>query len=74
MRDRHEPPKRIVGADGIGKRAAHDENALVRRLEERAGAGRETGAGEQKREWQMRQELRTPRYTTNLADIPIARA
>jgi len=32
------------------------------------------GAGEQKREWQMRQELRTPRYTTNLADIPIARA
>lgn len=32
------------------------------------------GAGEKKREWQMRQELRTPRYTTNLADIPIARA
>lgn len=32
------------------------------------------GAGEKKREWQMRQELRTPRYTTCLADIPIARA
>ncbi|HPP46162.1 MAG TPA: DUF4113 domain-containing protein [Accumulibacter sp.] len=32
------------------------------------------GVGEKKREWQMRQELRTPRYTTCLAAIPVARA
>lgn len=32
------------------------------------------GIGEQKRNWQMRQELRTPCYTTRLADIPVARA
>lgn len=32
------------------------------------------GVGGEKREWQMRQDLRTPRYTTCLADIPIARA
>lgn len=31
------------------------------------------GIGENQ-EWRMRQELRTPRYTTCLADIPIARA
>ena len=33
-----------------------------------------TGAGDRRRDWQMRQELRTPHYTTRLADIPIARA
>ena len=33
-----------------------------------------TGAGDSRRDWQMRQELRTPHYTTRLADIPIARA
>lgn len=33
-----------------------------------------SGAGEGHRPWQMRQELRTPHYTTRIADIPIARA
>lgn len=33
-----------------------------------------TGAGDRRQDWQMRQELRTPHYTTRLADIPIARA
>ena len=33
-----------------------------------------TGAGDSRRDWQMRQELRTPHYTTRLEDIPIARA
>ena len=32
------------------------------------------GAGDRRRDWQMRQELRTPHYTTRLEDIPIARA
>lgn len=33
-----------------------------------------SGAGERQRPWQMRQELRTPHYTTRIEDIPIARA
>ncbi|ARU04722.1 DNA polymerase V subunit UmuC [Comamonas serinivorans] len=33
-----------------------------------------TGATKAKREWGMRQERKTPQYTTVLADIPIARA
>ena len=33
-----------------------------------------TGGTEKVRGWEMRQERRTPQYTTNWADIPIARA
>ncbi|HPP47872.1 MAG TPA: DUF4113 domain-containing protein [Accumulibacter sp.] len=32
------------------------------------------GVGEKKREWQMRQELPTPRDTSCLADITVTRA
>ena len=33
-----------------------------------------TGATEKVREWGMRQEWRTPQYTTRWEDVPIARA
>lgn len=33
-----------------------------------------TGGSEKKRDWEMRQERRTPHYTTDWSDLPIARA
>ncbi|MNT48572.1 DNA polymerase V subunit UmuC [compost metagenome] len=33
-----------------------------------------TGATEKVREWGMRQERRTPQYTTRWEDVPVARA
>lgn len=33
-----------------------------------------TGQAGPKRSWGMRQERRTPQYTTRLADVPVARA
>ena len=33
-----------------------------------------TGTVAAKRDWMMRQERRTPHYTTCLADVPVARA
>ena len=33
-----------------------------------------TGLDDAHREWRMRQERRTPHYTTNILEIPIARA
>lgn len=33
-----------------------------------------SGLDDANREWGMRQERRTPHYTTNISDIPIARA
>ncbi len=33
-----------------------------------------TGTGGNRRAWTMRQERRTPEYTTRLDDVPIARA
>lgn len=33
-----------------------------------------TGVPDHNREWGMRQERRTPHYTTNMSDIPVARA
>ena len=33
-----------------------------------------TGGTKAQRDWDMRQERKTPQYTTRFADIPIARA
>lgn len=48
------------------------------RLNDRYGRGTITlgtsGTARQRRDWQMRQSLRTPHYTTSWEDIPIARA
>ena len=47
-------------------------------INDRYGKGviRVASAGVQvnKREWEMRQELRTPRYTTRWDEVPVARA
>ena len=47
-------------------------------INDRFGQGtmRVASAGVQlrKREWEMRQELRTPRYTTRWDEVPVARA
>lgn len=63
------------GSEGADK---PDLMAAVDGINARFGKGMirvaSAGAGADGREWQMRQELRTPRYTTCLADIPIARA
>lgn len=78
-----------IGPAGIGQGELDlfggqegDENpdlmAAVDGINARFGKGMirvaSSGAGAERREWQMRQELRTPRYTTSLSDIPIARA
>ena len=57
---------------------ADDRTALMRALDDingRFGRGSLRLASEgfdDEAEWRMRQELRTPRYTTRLEDIPIA--
>lgn len=57
---------------------AEDRSSLMRTLDEingRFGRGVLRLASEgfdDESEWRMRQELRTPRYTTRLEDIPVA--
>jgi len=67
-----------LGGDGIERAGRNRLMEVMDGLNHRFGKGTlhsaSTGLDNVHREWGMRQERRTPHYTTRITDIPIARA